>query len=62
MILWALDVKPENLQHAVHHLLSHRDTILKYYLYVALVLGGLVFLARLGSPDLSSVKHRRNLI
>jgi len=59
MPLRALDVKPETLQHAAHHLLSHRDTMLKYYLYAALVLGGLVFLARLGRPDLSGVEHRR---
>jgi len=57
--LRALDVKPEILQHAAHHLFSHRDTMLKYYLYAALVLGGLVFLARLGRPDLSGVEHRR---
>jgi len=41
-----------------HHLLSHQDTMFKYYLYAALVLGGLVFLFRLGRPDLSSVEHR----
>jgi ferredoxin len=54
-----LDVKPETLKHAVDHLLSHRDTMLKYYLYAALVLGGVVYLARLGRPDLSGVEHRR---
>ena len=59
MPLRTLDVKPETLQHATHHLLSHHDTLLKYYLYAALVLGGLVFLARLGRPDLSGVEHRR---
>jgi ferredoxin len=56
--LSALGVKAETLQHAAHHLLSHRDTMFKYYLYAALVLGGLVFLARLGRPDLYGVKHR----
>jgi ferredoxin len=54
----ALGVAPEELQHTTEHLLSHRDSMLKYYVYVALVLGGLVFLARLGRPDLSDVKHR----
>lgn len=56
--LGALGITPEELQHATEHILSHRDTILKYYVYAALVLGGLVFLARLGRPDLSDVKHR----
>ncbi|MEA2061868.1 MAG: 4Fe-4S binding protein [Thermodesulfobacteriota bacterium] len=53
-----LQVKPETLQHAAHHLLSHHDTTLKYYLYAALVLGGLVFLTRLGRPDLCGIDHR----
>ncbi len=55
----ALGVTPEELQHAVDHLLSHRDKTLKYYIYGALVLGGLVFLVRLGRPDGSDVQHRR---
>lgn len=54
----ALGVKEEALQHAAHHLLSHRDTMLKYYVYAALVLGGLVFLVRLGRPDSCDVDHR----
>jgi NAD-dependent dihydropyrimidine dehydrogenase PreA subunit len=57
--LKALGVAPEELQHVTEHLLAHRDSTLKYYVYVALVLGGLVFLVRLGRPDLSDVKHRR---
>ena len=57
--LKALGVTPEELQHAMEHLLSHRDTMLKYYVFAAIVLGGLVFLARLGRPDLSDVEHRR---
>ncbi len=56
--LKAFGVAPEELQHTTKHLLSHRDSMLKYYVYAALVLGGLVFLARLGRPDLSDVKHR----
>lgn len=56
--LGALGITHEQLQHATEHILSHRDAILKYYVYAALVLGGLVFLARLGRPDLSDVKHR----
>ncbi len=57
--LRGLRVQPEALDHAVHHLLSHRDAMLKYYVYAALVLGGLVFLTRLGRPDFSDVEQRR---
>ena len=57
--LKALGITPEELQHVTGHLFSHRDSMLKYYVYMALVLGGLVFLVRLGRPDLSDVKHRR---
>jgi len=54
-----LGVSPETLDHAAEHLLSHRDTTLKYYVFVALVLFGVVFLARLGRPDLAGVDTRR---
>jgi polyferredoxin len=56
--LRAMGVKTETLQHIADHLLSHRDTMLKYYVYAALVLGGLVFLTRLGRPDKSDISHR----
>jgi len=56
--LSTLGVKPDALEHTVHHLLSHRDTMLKYYVYAALVLGGLVFLVRLGRPDRSDIRQR----
>ncbi|MBW2023623.1 MAG: hypothetical protein JRI51_12400, partial [Deltaproteobacteria bacterium] len=54
-----LGVTHEELQHAVHHILSHVDATVKYYVYVALVLGGLVFLTMLGRPDGSDTKQRR---
>jgi ferredoxin len=57
--LSSLGVAPVTLQHATEHLLSHNDSMLKYYVYAALVLGGLVFLVRLGRPDLSDVKDRK---
>ena len=53
-----LGISPEELEHAAEHLLSHEDSMLKYYLYAALVLGGLVFLARLGRPDNSGIEQR----
>ncbi len=57
--LRALGVAPEDLEHVTHHLLSHRDATLKYYVFAALVLFGVVFLTRLGRPDSSDVEHRR---
>jgi ferredoxin len=57
--LRTLGVTREDLDHVTEHLLSHRDTTPKYYVFVALVLFGLVFLTRLGRPDLSDVEHRR---
>ncbi|MBA7500178.1 Ferredoxin-type protein NapF [subsurface metagenome] len=55
-----LGVIQEELDHAIEHILSHRDTVLKYYIFAALVLWGLVFLVRLGRPDGSDVKNRRD--
>jgi len=57
--LKALGVSQEQLDHAVHHLLGHRETTLKYYVLVALVLFGLVFLVRLGRPDGSPAAERK---
>ncbi len=54
-----IGVTHEDLQDVVHHLLSHVDATVKYYIYVALVLGGLVFLTMLGRPDGSDAKQRR---
>jgi len=55
-----LGVTREELDHAIEHILSHRDAMLKYYVYVALVLFGLVFLVRLGRPDGSDIKNYRD--
>lgn len=57
--LHSLGVTDEKLQHVVQHLLSHGDTMLKYYVYAALVLWGIVFLVRLGRPDESDIKNKR---
>ncbi len=53
-----LKVTGEELHHAIEHILSHRDSMLKYYIYAALVLFGLAFLTKLGRPDGSDVKRR----
>ena len=53
-----LGVTHEELQHVVHHILSHVDATVKYYVYVALVVGGLVFLTMIGRPDGCDTKQR----
>jgi len=55
-----LGITNEELQHVVEHILSHTDASLKYYIYAALVLGGIVFLVRLGRPDGSDIKNRKS--
>jgi len=55
-----LGVSQEQLDGAVHHLLGHRETALKYYVFVALVLLGLVYLVRLGRPDGSPASERKS--
>ena len=57
--LSSFGVTDEKLEHAAEHILSHRDKILKYYIYAALFIWGLVFLVRLGRPDSSDIKNRR---
>jgi Pyruvate/2-oxoacid:ferredoxin oxidoreductase delta subunit len=52
-------ITDSELNYTTKHLISHRDSILKYYVYTALVLFGLVFLVRLGHPDGLSIKSRR---
>ncbi len=54
-----LGVSQGQLDHATAHLLSHRPTMLKYYVFAALTLFGLVFLTRLGRPDGADISHRR---
>ena len=49
--LGELGAGQDQLHRVAAHLLSHRPTHLKYYVYGALVLWGLVFLGRLGRPD-----------
>ena len=54
-----LGVVQDQLDHTIAHILSHRPTLLKYYVFVVLVLFGLVFLMRLGRPDNASPSERR---
>jgi ferredoxin len=48
--LKSLGVSQEDLDAAVAHLLSHKDTMLKYWFFAAIVLFGLVYLGWLGRP------------
>ena len=57
--LASLDITQEQLDHAAHHILGHRETGLKYYVFAALVLLGLVYLVRLGRPDGATVESRK---
>ena len=54
-----LGISQEQLDHAIEHILSHRSTGLKYYLFVAIVLFGLVYLTRLGRPDNANISERK---
>jgi len=56
----ALGITQEELDHATEHILSHRETTLKYYIFAALVLLALVYLVRLGRPDGSPVAERKS--
>jgi len=57
--LKALGVNQEQLDHATEHILGHRETTLKYYIFGALVLFGLVYLVRLGRPDKTTIEDRK---
>jgi len=52
-----LGIGQHALDDATAHLLSHADTPLKYFVYLALVLGAVVFLVRLGRPDRADPRH-----
>ena len=54
-----LGITQDQLDHAVEHILSHRSTSLKYYVFAALVLFGLGYLIRLGRPDNASISERK---
>ncbi len=49
--LKSLGIRQEDLDRTAAHLESHRPARLRYFLFAALVVWGLVFLCRLGRPD-----------
>jgi len=54
-----LGISQEQLAHAATHILSHHSTGLKYYLFAAIVLFGLVYLTRFGRPANASISERK---
>jgi ferredoxin len=54
-----LGVSQGQLDRATAHLRSHHPTMLKYYVFAALVLFALAFLTRLGRPDGADFAQRR---
>ena len=54
-----LGIAQETLDQATAHIRSHHDSGLKYYVFVAIVLLGWAYLARLGRPDGSRVEDRK---
>jgi len=57
--LEALGVTQDQLDHAAAHLLSHQATTAKYYIFAALSLFGVVYLARLGRPRDSDISEKK---
>jgi ferredoxin len=54
-----LGVSQGQLDRATAHLLSHRPTMVKYYVFAALTLFGLIFLTRVGRPDGADISQPR---
>ena len=54
-----LGIKQKKLDRVVGHVRGHKETQLKYYVFAALVLFGLVFLVRLGRPDGAPIADRK---
>lgn len=54
-----LGVSEEDLEESVHHLIGHTDSNAKYYIYLALVIWGWIFLVVIGRPAHSELAERR---
>ena len=55
-----LGIDEDRLRQAIEHLLSHKDTTIKYYLYFALCIGALFYILILGRPARSDIEMRKN--
>ena len=54
-----LGISQEQLAHAAAHILSHHSTSLKYYVFAAIVLFGLMYLTRFGRPNNANITERK---
>jgi ferredoxin len=54
-----LGISQEQLDHATTHILSHRSTILKYFIFVAVIFFGLTYLTRFGRPEKANISERK---
>ena len=54
-----LGITKGNLEHAVEHLLSHKDSSIKYYIFTTLVFGAVLYLILLGRPDGADIKQKQ---
>jgi len=51
-------ISQQQLDHAVEHILSHRSTTMKYFVFAAICVFGLVYMIRLGRPDNADIAER----
>jgi hypothetical protein len=54
-----LGVSKKDLKHTAHHLIGHTDSNAKYYIYLALIIWGWIFLVIIGRPVNSELADRR---
>jgi polyferredoxin len=52
------EVTQEKLDRVTEHALLHRNNMFKYSVYLALVVGGLIFLVKLGRPTGANIKNK----
>ena len=53
-----IGISQQQLDHGIGHILSHQSTRTKYYIFIAISLFGLIYLARLGRPDNTDISLR----
>lgn len=54
-----MGIRHERLIHVVNHLIGHRSSPIKYYLFSALVLWGWLFLTQIGRPEKMALNQRK---
>ena len=53
-------ITQQQLDHAVEHVLSHKSTTMKYFVFAAICTLGFVYMTRLGRPDDSDISQRKH--